>query len=121
VNTKSKLIHTVLVSGANVADALALPHLPHGNETRGWGDQAYRGQKQAMHAVAPRARDFTISYRLGSRIDERLKATNRTKSQLRAKFELHNRGDQAGARLPEGPLPWTGQEAAPPAGHGGTC
>src|SRR5579864_7927087 len=66
VDSKSKLIHTVLVSAANVADALALPHLLHGRETRVWGDQAYRGQKQAMRAVAPRARDFTNQrYRWG--------------------------------------------------------
>lgn len=88
VDSKSKLIHTVLVSAANVADALALPHLLHGHETRVWGDQAYRGQKQAMRAVAPRARDFTNQrYRWGGRIDERIKATNRTKSRVRAKVE----------------------------------
>jgi IS5 family transposase len=88
VDSRSKLIHTVLVSGANVGDALALPHLLHGNETRVWGDQAYRGQKQAMRAVAPRARDFTNQrYRWGGRIDERIKATNRTKSRVRAKIE----------------------------------
>jgi len=74
VDGKSKLIHTVLVAGANVADALALRHLLHGNGTRVWGDQASRGQS----AVAPRARDFTNQrYRWGSRIDERIKATKR--------------------------------------------
>ena len=88
VDSKSKLIHTVLVSAANVADALALPHLLHGHETRVWGDQAYRGQKRAMRAVAPRARDFTNQrYRWGSRIDEQIKATNRSKSRVRAKIE----------------------------------
>lgn len=88
VDSRSKLIHTVLVSAANVGDALALPHLLHGNETRVWGDQAYRGQKQAMRAVAPRARDFTNQrYRWGGRIDERIKATNRNKSRVRAKIE----------------------------------
>jgi IS5 family transposase len=45
VDGKSKLIHTVLVAGANVADALALRHLLHGKGTRVWGDQASRGQK----------------------------------------------------------------------------
>jgi IS5 family transposase len=88
VDSRSKLIHTVLVSAANVGDALALPHLLHGKETRVWGDQAYRGQKAAMRAVAPRARDFTNQrYRWGKRIDERIKATNRTKSRVRAKVE----------------------------------
>jgi IS5 family transposase len=88
VDSKTKLIHTILASAANVADALALPHLLHGNETRVWGDQAYRGQKDAMRATAPRARDFTNQrYRWGSRIDEAIKATNRTKSRVRAKVE----------------------------------
>jgi IS5 family transposase len=88
VDSKSKLIHTILASPANVADALALPHLLHGKETRVWGDQAYRGQADAMRAVAPRARDFTNQrYRWGKRIDERIKARNRTKSRVRAKVE----------------------------------
>ncbi|GAC1482705.1 MAG: IS5-like element ISPssy family transposase [Candidatus Dormibacteria bacterium] len=88
VDSKTKLVHTILASAANVADALALPHLLHGKETRVWGDQAYRGQKDAMRAVAPRARDFTNQrYRWGGRIDEQVKATNRTKSQVRAKVE----------------------------------
>lgn len=47
--------HTVLVSAANVADALALPHLLHGQETRVWGDQAYQGQTEVIRARAPRA------------------------------------------------------------------
>ena len=88
VDSQTKLIHTVLASVANVADAPALPHLLHGKETRVWGDQAYRGQKEAMRAAAPRARDFTHQrYRWGSRIDEQIKATNRNKSRVRAKVE----------------------------------
>ena len=88
VDSRTKLIHTVLASAANVGDELALPHLLHGKETRVWGDQAYRGQKVAMRAVAPRARDFTNQrYRWGSKIDESVKATNRNKSRVRAKVE----------------------------------
>ncbi|MGB6176910.1 MAG: IS5 family transposase [Methylocella sp.] len=88
VDSKTKLVHTILASAANVADALALPHLLHGKETRVWGDQAYRGQRQAMRAVAPRARDFTNQrYRWGGRIDAQIKASNRTKARVRAKVE----------------------------------
>lgn len=88
VDSKSKLIHTILASAANVADALALPHLLHGKETRVWGDQAYRGQSELMRTVAPRARDFTNQrYRWGNRVDERTKAVNRNKSRVRAKVE----------------------------------
>src|SRR5919108_580489 len=88
VDSKSKVIHTILASAANVADSLALPHLLHGKETRVWGDQAYRGQKEQMRKVAPRAKDFTNQrYRWGARIDETIKARNRTKSGVRAKVE----------------------------------
>jgi IS5 family transposase len=88
VDSRTKLIHTVLASAANVGDALALPHLLHGGETRVWGDQAYRGQKAAIRQVAPRAGDFTNQrYRFGSRIDTVIKAKNRTKSRVRAKAE----------------------------------
>ena len=68
VDSKTKLIHTAVVTPAHVADATVLPELLHGEETRVWGDQAYRGQKDAMRAAAPRARDFTNQrYRWGSR------------------------------------------------------
>ena len=88
VDSKTRLIHTILASAANVADSDALPYLLHGGETRVWGDQAYRGQTAAMRAAAPRARDFTNQrYRQGSRIDEQIKARNRTKSRVRAKVE----------------------------------
>ena len=88
VDSRTKLIHTVKASAANVADALGMPHLLHGKETRVWGDQAYRGQKVAIRAVAPRVRDFTNQrYRWGTRVDETIKASNRRKSKIRAKVE----------------------------------
>jgi IS5 family transposase len=88
VDSRTKLIHTVLVSAANVADSKAMPYLLHGKETRVWGDQAYQGQTAAIKTAAPKARDFTNRrYRWGSRIDESIKATNRNKSRVRAKVE----------------------------------
>jgi IS5 family transposase len=36
-----------------------LPELLHGQETRVWGDQAYRGQRAVIRKHAPNARDFT--------------------------------------------------------------
>jgi transposase, IS5 family len=45
VDSRSKLIHAVTATPANVADSTVLPDLLHGRETRVWGDQAYRGQK----------------------------------------------------------------------------
>jgi IS5 family transposase len=89
VDSKTKLIHTILASAANVSDTLALPHLLHGRETRVYGDQGYQGQTAVIREVAPNARDFTNrKYRFPSgRIDEVVKAKNRTKSQVRAKVE----------------------------------
>ncbi len=81
VDSRTKFVHTILASAANVADRDALPYLLHGKERRGWGDQAYRGQTQAPPKAAPRARDLPNQrHRWGSRIDERIKAVNRTKS-----------------------------------------
>jgi IS5 family transposase len=88
VDSRTKLIHTILASAANVADRDALPHLLHGKETRVWGDQAYRGQQALIRKVARRAKDFTNQrYRWGSRIDERVRAMNRRKSSVRSKVE----------------------------------
>ncbi len=44
VGSKTKLIHAVVATAANVNDAAVSPDLLHGEETRVWGDQAYRGQ-----------------------------------------------------------------------------
>jgi IS5 family transposase len=88
VDSKTKLIHTVLASAANVHDRDALPHLLHGKETRVWGDQGYQGQTGLIRRSAPRARDFTNRrYRHAGKINEIEKAKNRTKSQVRAKVE----------------------------------
>jgi IS5 family transposase len=38
VDSRSKLLHTVLVSAANLADRDAVPYLMHGRETQVWGD-----------------------------------------------------------------------------------
>jgi IS5 family transposase len=88
VDSRHKLIHTVLASAANVADSLALPHLLHGEETCVWGDQAYQGHTATIRSVAPRARDCTNRrYRFRGRVDETIKARNRNKSRVRAKVE----------------------------------
>lgn len=88
VDSRTKLIHTVHVSAVNVADRDALPHLLHGNERRVWGDQAYRGQTEALARVAPRARDLTNqAYRHHGRIDAQVREANRIKSKIRARVE----------------------------------
>ena len=88
VDSKTKLIHSMTTTAANVHDAKPLGDLLHGNETRVWGDQAYRGQKAVIRAHAPRASDFTNRrYRHRGVIDAVERGKNRTKSGVRAKVE----------------------------------
>ncbi len=88
VDSKTKIIHSAVVTAANVADATVLPELLHGEETRVWGDQGYVGQSEVIHQAAPRAQDCTHRrYRYKDRIDEVERAKNRTKSSVRSKVE----------------------------------
>lgn len=88
VDSASGLIHSASVTAANVHDSQQLGKLLHGNETRLYGDSAYRGQKEALTSKSPKARDFTNkrAYRNTPLSDED-KRVNRTKSQTRAKVE----------------------------------
>jgi len=88
VDSKTKLIHTILASAANVPDVDALPYLLHGGETRVWGDQGYQGRSAVIRDCAPSAKDFTHRrYRRNGFINETEKAKNRNKSRVRAKVE----------------------------------
>ncbi len=88
VDSKTKMIHSAVVTAANVADARVLPDLLHGEETRVWGDQGYLGQTEVIHECAPQARDCTHRrYRYKTWIDEVQRAKNRTKSKVRSKVE----------------------------------
>jgi IS5 family transposase len=88
VDSRTKLIHAMTTTAANVHDATVLGQLLHGGETRVYGDQAYRGQKAAIRECAPEARDFTNRrYRHRGVVDEVERAKNRTKAAVRAKVE----------------------------------
>ena len=87
VDSKTKLIHSVVATAANAADCTMLPHLLHGEETRVWGDQAYRGQGQVLREHAPQALDLHQRYRYKHHIDEVEREKNRTKSSVRSKVE----------------------------------
>jgi IS5 family transposase len=88
VDSRTKLIHSMTTTAANVHDATVLANLLHGNETRVWGDQAYRGQTAVIRAHAPHAKDFTNRrYRHRGVVDETERRKNRTKSGVRAKVE----------------------------------
>jgi len=88
VDSKTKLIHSVVATSANVHDKHPIPQLLHGNEHRVYGDSAYASQKALIGQAAPRAKDFTN--RKASRhkpLTEREREKNRRKSQVRAKVE----------------------------------
>lgn len=88
VDSKTKLIHSVAVTAANVHDSQLLEDLLHGDETRVWGDAAYSGQTEVLGQYAPHAKDFTqkkgARHRSLSSVERQ---RNRTKSRVRAKVE----------------------------------
>jgi IS5 family transposase len=88
VDSRSKLIHSVVATAANVHDSQVLGDLLHGAETRVWGDSAYTGQGEALAAAAPKARGFINEKARRHRpLSDEQRAKNRTKSRVRAKVE----------------------------------
>ena len=88
VDSKNGLVHAMVATGANVHDSQPLAQLLHGNETRVWGDSAYSGQRAVIDKRAPGAKDFTNKRARRNRpLTDAQKATNRTKSRVRAKVE----------------------------------
>jgi IS5 family transposase len=88
VDSRTKIIHSVAASAANIHDSLALPALLHGKETCVWGDSAYQGQSEIIHKHAPQARDTTNRRcRYQGQVDDVERRKNRNKSSVRAKVE----------------------------------
>jgi transposase, IS5 family len=89
-DSKTGLIHSASVTAANVHDNQQVENLLHGNETRFYGDSAYRGkaQRERLKELAPNAKDFTNkrAYR-NTPLSDADKETNRRKSSIRAKVE----------------------------------
>jgi IS5 family transposase len=88
VDSRTKLIHSVAATAANVHDSQVLPALLHGQETRVWGDAAYTGQQAVLRHHAPCARNFIQTKATRHQpLSEADRAKNRTKSKVRAKVE----------------------------------
>lgn len=88
VDSRTKVIHAVVATAANVHDSHCLPDLLHGEERKVWGDSAYQGQGEAIATKAPKAQDMTNRrYRRKGVVDEAERAKNKTKSSVRAKVE----------------------------------
>ena len=90
VDSKSGLIHSASVTAANVHDRHEVPNLLRGNESRFYGDSAYRGkeQRERLKQIAPHAKDFTNkrAYR-NAPLTDADKTTNSRKSSVRSKVE----------------------------------
>jgi len=90
VDSQSGLVHSASVTAGNVHDSQELPNLLHGQETRLYGDSAYRGknQREQLKQIAPRAKDFTNQRARKNRpLSEADRQTNRRKSAVRSKVE----------------------------------
>jgi IS5 family transposase len=88
VDSRSKVIHAVAVTPANTADCKVMGQLLHGQETRVYGDQAYKSQKAVIRAKAPKAKDFTNRQcKWKHFLDEAIRTKNRNKSRIRARVE----------------------------------
>lgn len=88
VDSQSGLVHSAVVTSANVHDKHPLPDLLHGQEQRVYGDSAYASQKDLIHSKAPQAKDFTNQRtRKAGVVDEAARAKNRNKSKIRARVE----------------------------------
>jgi len=88
VDKKTKLIHSVAASPANVHDSTLLPELLHGRETHVWGDSAYAGQSEMIEALAPAAKDLTQKRGRGYKyLKPRQRMINRARSRVRARVE----------------------------------
>lgn len=88
VGSKTKQIHSVVATAANVHDPQVLEDLLHGDETRVWGDSAYTGQTEMLRRAAPCAQGFTHEKgRRNQPLDAAAKSRNRTKSKVTAKVE----------------------------------
>lgn len=88
VDSRTKLIHSLATSAANVADSRLLGQLLHGKETRVWGDQAYQGQGAILRQHAPKARDLTSRrWRTKYLVYLEERERNRIKAKTRSRVE----------------------------------
>jgi transposase, IS5 family len=88
VDSRTGLVHSAVVTAANVHDKHPLPELLHGAERRVYGDSAYASQKALIEAKALQARDFTNQrVRKEDEAREVERAKNRNKSRVRSRVE----------------------------------
>jgi transposase, IS5 family len=88
VDSRTKLVHTVVATPANVHDSVVVADLLHGAEKRVYGDSAYVGKGDAIRDKAPEAKLF-INKRayINRTLSDFERAANRHKSAIRARVE----------------------------------
>ncbi len=88
VDSRTKVVHSLVTTAANTHDSVVVGALLHGNERRVYGDSAYVGKEAAIRGKAKDARLFVNqrSYRNRplSGVEQR---RNRWKSSIRARIE----------------------------------
>jgi transposase, IS5 family len=110
-DSQTKLIHSVMITAANVHDKHALPNLLHGQERRVYADAGYAGQQDMIHELAPEAKAFVNERAYGGK-----KLTDAAKGAQpqqvahpgpgRARLRCH----QGRVQVHEGSVPWPAQE-----------
>ncbi len=87
VDSQMKLSRSVTATAANGHDSQVLPALLQGQETRGWGDSAYSGQRDVIRQHPPAKRFIQAKANRHRPLSEEERMRNRTKSNVRTKVE----------------------------------
>jgi IS5 family transposase len=88
VDSRSKIIHSVETTAANVHDSAVVAKLLHGRETRVWGDSAYTGKRDVICKRAKKAKLFINKRAHRNRpLSDADLASNKTKSSVRSRVE----------------------------------
>jgi transposase, IS5 family len=88
VDSQTGLVHSAVVTAANVHDKHPLPQLMHGAEEELYGDSAYSSQQVLIASKAPQAKDRTNQRVKGDGVVAELeRIANRVKSKTRSKVE----------------------------------
>ena len=87
-DSRTKLVHSIVATSANVHDSKVVADLLHGSETRVYGDSAYTGKAQAIREKSPQARAFINKRAYRNRpLTDQDRETNRRKSSVRSRAE----------------------------------
>jgi IS5 family transposase len=87
-DSRTKLVHSIVATAANVHDSRVIDKLLHGGETRVYGDSAYTGKAQTIREKSPRARAFINKKGYRNRpLSDEDRETNRRKSSTRSRVE----------------------------------